>query len=386
MKICFTGDLFLGGDLLNKSTEEIINIDIFNNADKRVVNLEQPISDNDTIEDKCTLFTGSFATKQLSSMRIGAVNLAHNHIQDKGLDAISETIEHLNMSNIGSFGAGTNLEEAKEPYYIDKNIAIFGYCEFDKPYLRQIELAEDNKAGVNPLRYENILNDLDKLKEDKKAILYFHWGREHVYLPPYHDIELSKKLLEDNRVLLIVGMHPHRPQGYIEHNNKRAYMCLGNFLFPNFYIKPPTQIYYPETKPQSVDTTRQYHGVYKTTYKKWRWINRVSLILEYDTKTNTVQHKIAIQDDNNPAVSELNGIKEKFILVFIWFLSKVYTMPKFIYNPIEKTNTFIVYKIWRGQIYWFQLKQLVKQFGIIEFSKKFLNKVNRKLRKIINAN
>ncbi|HIP12836.1 MAG TPA: hypothetical protein EYG73_08985 [Arcobacter sp.] len=382
MKICFTGDLFLGGDLLNKSTEDIVDIDIFNNADKRVVNLEQPISDNDTAEDKCTLFTGSFATKQLNGMKIDAVNLAHNHIQDKGLDAISETIEHLNMSNIGSFGAGSNSEEAKEPYYIDKNIAIFGYCEFDKPYLRQIELAEDNKAGVNPLRYENILNDLDKLKEDKKAILYFHWGREHVFLPPRYDIELAKKLLDDDRVLLIVGMHPHRPQGYIEHNNKRAYMCLGNFLFPNFYINPPTQIYYPEIKPQSVDTTRQYHAVYKTTYKKWRWINRVSLILEYNTKTNTVQHKIAIQDDNNPTVSELNGIKEKFILVFIWFLSKVYTMPKFIYNPIEKTNTFIVYKIWRGQIYWFRLKQL----GIIEFSKKFLNKVNRKLRKIINAN
>jgi len=45
-------------------------------------------------------------------------------------------------------------------------------------------------------------------------------------------------------------------------------------------------------------------------------------------------------------------------------------------------NTFIVYKIWRGQIYWFHLKQL----GIIEFSKKFLNKVNKKLRKVISAN
>ena len=380
MKICFTGDLFLGGDLLNKSTEDIVNIDIFNNADKRVVNLEQPISDNDTIEDKCTLFTGSFATKQLNSMKIDAVNLAHNHIQDKGLDAISETIEHLNMSNIGSFGAGSNLKEAKEPYYIDKNIAIFGYCEFDKPYLRQIELAEDNKAGVNPLRYENILNDLDKLKEDKKAILYFHWGREHVYLPPHHDIELSKKLLEDDRVLLIVGMHSHRPQGYIEHNNKRAYMCLGNFLFPNFFIKPPTQIYYPKEIPKVFDITRQYLDVYNLTYKKWRWINRVSLVLEFDTKTKQVKHTLVLQDDDKPMVRELKGLQNSIVLTLIWVLSKFYRLPKFIYIPIEKINSFIVYRIWRGQIYWFQYKQI----GIVEFSKMFLKQVKRKLLKVVN--
>jgi len=104
--------------------------------------------------------------------------------------------------------------------------------------------------------------------------------RTWFFLPPYEDIQLAKKLLEDERVLLIVGMHPHRPpRGYIEHNGKRAYMCLGNFLFPNFYIKPPTQIYYPEKLPQKCDITRQYHSVFNPTYKKWKWINKVSIIL-----------------------------------------------------------------------------------------------------------
>ena len=118
----------------------------------------------------------------------------------------------------------------------------------------------------------------------EKAILYFHWGREHVFLPTYDDIQLVKKLLEDERVLLIVGMHPHRPQGYIEHNNKKAYMCLGNFLFPNFFIKPPAQIYNPKNIPEKIDITRQYHKVFKQTYKKWRWINRISLVLTFTNK------------------------------------------------------------------------------------------------------
>ena len=266
MKLCFTGDLFLGGDLLDKSAKDIIQIKTFYEVDKRIVNLEQPISDNKKVEDKCTLFTGSNAITRLKEMKIDAVNLAHNHIQDKGIECICETIEHLKRGKIGYFGAGCNLKEAKKSYFITDEIAIFGYCEFGKPYLKQIEVATEEKPGINPLRYENILDDLNSLKENQKAILYFHWGREHVFLPPHSDIELAKKLLEDDRVLLIIGMHAHRPQGYIEHNGKRAYMCLGNFLFPNFYIKPPTQIYYPKQKPNKFDTTRQYHGVYKTTY------------------------------------------------------------------------------------------------------------------------
>jgi len=376
MNIVFTGDLFLGGDLLNKSCKDIIKIQKFYKANKRVVNLEQPISDNKQVEDKCTLFTGSEAIVQLKEMKIDAVNLAHNHIQDKGIEGICETIEHLKRGNIRFFGAGCNIKEAKKSYFITEDIAIFGYCEFGKPYLRQIEVATEEKPGVNPLRYENILDDLDSLKENQKAILYFHWGREHVFLPPYEDIQLAKKLLEDERVLLIVGMHPHRPQGYIEHNGKRAYMCLGNFLFPNFYIKPPTQIYYPEKLPQKCDITRQYHSVFNVTYKKWKWINRVSIILDFDLENQKINHFFAIQDDDEPSVEELKGKKRFFMSKFINFLSLIYRLPKYIYLPLEKISTFITYKLWKFGIYKFWIKQL----GVQGFSKKFLEKLKRELK------
>jgi poly-gamma-glutamate synthesis protein (capsule biosynthesis protein) len=376
MNVVFTGDVFLGGDLLNNSAKNVINIDAFNNANKRVVNLEQPISDNNNIEDKCTLFTGSYAIRQLQEMNINAVNLAHNHIQDKGLEGISETIKHLEKVGIGHFGAGKDIYEAKKPYKLDNEILIFGYCEYGKPYLKQIEVADEKKAGINPLRYENIIEDLNTLKSNQKAILYFHWGREHVFLPPYEDIKLAKKLLEDDRVLLIVGMHAHRPQGYIEHNGKRAYMCLGNFLFPNFFIKPPTQIYYPEKKLLHYDITRQYHSVHKITYKKWRWINRVSIMLKYNTTTKDIEHLLTMQDDDEVKVTKLNGFANTLMNLFIEILSFVYKMPPYIYIPLEKINTFVVYKIWKGQIYFFHLKQL----GIMRFSKKFFSKILKKIK------
>ena len=86
MKICFTGDLFLGGDLLNKDTSDIVNVTSFTNADRRVVNLEQAISDTNAVADKCTLFTDSLSMDRLKELNVQAVNMANNHIQDKGIN------------------------------------------------------------------------------------------------------------------------------------------------------------------------------------------------------------------------------------------------------------------------------------------------------------
>ena len=368
MKIVFTGDVFLGGDLLNKSAESIITSNTFENADKIIVNLEQPISDNECIADKCTLHTGSSAIEKLKQLNTVAVNLAHNHIQDKENDGIIETIEHLDAFNIGHFGAGKNIRDAKNPYWIDDKTCILGYCEFGRPYLKQIQVATDVEPGVNPLRYDSIIKDLNKLPEGTKAFLYFHWGREHVWFPPRGDIELAKELLKDERVLLIIGMHCHRIQGYIEHNGKRAYMSLGNFLFPNFFIKPPTQITYPETLPEKYMTTRQYHSVSQLTYKKWRIVNRVSLILEYNTETQSVTHIPVIQDDDKPRVKEVTGLSRKLVLSLVKMLSLFYQLPTKIYNPVEQLSTFIVYMLWILQIYIFQIKQYGLKYSMKKFT------------------
>jgi poly-gamma-glutamate synthesis protein (capsule biosynthesis protein) len=379
MKICFTGDLFLGGDLLNKHCKNIVSSNVFNSADVRIVNLEQPISDTPYIEDKCTLYTGSYALKQLNELKINAVNLAHNHIQDKGLEAIEETIHHLNSVGIGHYGAGKNILKAQEPYWITDSLCILGYCEFDKPYLRQIVVATPEKPGINPLRLAKIKADLNNLEVGKKAILYFHWGMEHVWLPPAEDIALAKTLLEDARVVTIIGMHAHRIQGIVKHANKKAYMCLGNFIFPNFHIKPPVQIFYPteDEKKKVKYTTRQYLAVFKPTYKKWRWVNRVSLILDFCTKSNQIRHVFVVQNDNLPEVKELKGVGLYFYKFWLVFLTLTYKLPPPIYSRLWKMHTFEVKLAWRLQILWFYLKQL----GIKGFSKKGLQYVRKKLKK-----
>ena len=108
---------------------------------------------------------------------------------------------------LGHFGAGKTIYESERAYFISNDIALIGYCEFGKPYLKKIALAGENQPGVNPLRYEKIKKDLDNLPEGTSAVLYFHWGMEHVWFPPPGDIKLAKRLLEDDR-LNDYRMHP----------------------------------------------------------------------------------------------------------------------------------------------------------------------------------
>jgi poly-gamma-glutamate capsule biosynthesis protein CapA/YwtB (metallophosphatase superfamily) len=136
-ELLFTGDLFLGGDLHRKKARDVVRSIAFQTADKRIVNLEQPISDNNKVADKCTLYTSSCAVDQLNELKIDAVNLAHNHIQDKEDEGIIETIAFLSQSEIGHFGAGKNISEAQKPFWINDKLCVLGFCEFNRPYLKQ---------------------------------------------------------------------------------------------------------------------------------------------------------------------------------------------------------------------------------------------------------
>ena len=378
MRVCFTGDVFLGGDLSGKPCGDLVNVDVFNRADKRIINLEQPISDTLFIEDKCTLYTGSVALQQLNDLKIDALNLANNHIQDKGLEAIGETVGHLNNSKIGHFGAGIDISTAAIPFSLTEEIVILSYCDFDKPYLRDVAVANSGTPGINPLRFSKIRHDLDSLPDKTKAILYFHWGMEHVWLPLADDIKLAKKLLEDERVITIIGMHPHRVQGVVKHAGKKAYMCLGNFIFPNFYIKPPVQIFYPTEEERELVkyTTKMYLPVYEPTYKKWRWVNRVSLVLDFCTETKEINHTFVVQNDESPHITDLKSIDLYFFRSLFRFLSLIYNLPTPVYSFFWVLHAFQVKLTWRLQIRWFHLKQL----GLTRFLQKALNYISRKFK------
>lgn len=335
MKIIFAGDCFIGGDLEQSSYKRNVLYKLFYEADLRIVNLEQAISDNNFVADKCTLYSNTESIANLKKNKIDVVNLANNHIQDKGLEGIKETIEILEKNNIKSFGAGSCLKEARKPILINKEIALLGYCEFGKKYLKQIQIADHNCPGVATILFDEIIKDIDLLPKNMKVIIYFHWGKENVWFPPFNDIKLARKLLKNKKVISIIGMHSHLPQGFISYKNKKAYMSLGNFLFPNFFIEPRIQLVSKNKikEDKRYDTTYNYHKVFNTTKKKWSLKNRISIFVTLDTDTLKTNYFFALQLKKFPLVIKPNLFLRIFLNLMIILLNIIYKLPKFLYLP-----------------------------------------------------
>lgn len=219
-------------------------------------------------------------------------------------------------------------------------------------------------GGINPLYYKKVKSDLSFLPKGKKAILYFHFGKEHVRLPPYENILLVKKLLDDERVLLIIGVHPHRIQGNILHNGKYAFMSIGNFLYPNCFILPP---YHTVEEPgilkniEQYKITREEHNVKHLTYKKTCLRCRISMVIRLDTETYKIDHKFTFQDDNIPKVKEINNFLSFFIEIYVCFLSMLYKFPCTMYKLLEKLDNLYCYTILYSKIFVFQ----IMDFGIL---------------------
>ncbi len=339
MKVCFTGDLFLGGDIINSNSEQFVLSQEYYAADIRVSNLEQSFgSKKNRKDDKCTLYADPQSLSIAGLLKLDVAALSNNHIQDTGDDGIRSTIRLLKKNSISYFGAGQNIDEARAPYWIDNNTCVLGYCESGKPYLKKVQKATKNSPGVNPLSYDNILRDLNEVPDNAKAILHFHWGREHVALPEYDLIKLAKKLLAHEKVLCIIGLHAHRIQGVVKHQGKKAYMCIGNFIVPNFYIEPQTHIAYPKSFSEKVLTTKNYHFVGKLTYKKWSLKNRISLLVFVDIQKNTIHHIPMYQLPNQPMVKELIGFRKKLVFLTAKWYSLLYQLPKPAYIALQKAN------------------------------------------------
>jgi len=64
----------------------------------------------------------------------------------------------------------------------------------------------------------------------QNTIVNLHWGYEHTEVPAPFQRELAHKLI-DAGADLIIGHHPHVPQGVEEYKGRKIYYSLGNFNF-----------------------------------------------------------------------------------------------------------------------------------------------------------
>lgn len=326
--ICFVGDLFAGGTLLHEEPKDRVRSSVYREADIRIANLEHAIGTGDPIPKKSTLHSPPKAIEYLKELSIDAVSLANNHIHDLGPSGITETVTRLQSAGIDCFGAGKSIQEAAKPYQVNDELVVIGYCAYDAPSLTKIQIASEDAPGVNPLSRQKIIADLENLETATRAILFVHWGIENSWVPPSDVVDLAEDLLRHPKVAGIIGTHPHRVQGYTSFGCKRAYFSIGDFLIPDFYLKPPVSVtnVSPDVEPRY--ETNRYHPVTKLTRKTRTATSRVSLLVTYDTRRETFGHTPLYQTADDTVVRELTGKDEQRVRRWVSLSKRIAEGPR----------------------------------------------------------
>jgi len=228
--------VLFGGDTYFKNNPEIDEkiINIVRRVDYFVINLEAPILNNKLRFEKrlksgLNLYQKEDIIKVFKKLKIRYIGGANNHIMDFGIEGIKSTIEILDKNNIFHSGFGMNLKQMNSPLELENtNIQILclGEDEFGA--------SKGDNPGYYSLYDDKILDQIKNLKKYNKFIVIFaHGGGEEIPLPSNYIHDRFRQFI-DNGADLIIGHHPHVPQGYEEYKSKLIFYSLGNFIHSSF--------------------------------------------------------------------------------------------------------------------------------------------------------
>ena len=217
----FTGDVMPGARAVDETPDPGL-LRQFKEADLIVGNLECPVvSAPPAAVDmrKIPLWSDASNLPVIESFGFTHVSLNNNHIFDlfeKGLDETKRLLDDR-----GIRGFGIDYGELSQYRRVSVNGITLG--------MAAVNWVETQFCG----HLFRDLGDLDvaSLKRDCDfLIMFLHWGDDHNIFINADQQEAGRRLI-DQGADLIIGHHPHVPQGYEVYKGRYIFYSLGNFIF-----------------------------------------------------------------------------------------------------------------------------------------------------------
>lgn len=292
MRLLFCGDIMPGGVLpyqegfIDSSVQSFLS-----QFDFRIGTLECAVGnglpyDEEKMRRKMNIiYVRDEDIYRIKEMAFDVVSLANNHAWDMGVEGLKNTIRHLEEMGIQYCGAGMNIEEASRPAVVTKDgisVALLAYCMCDEPLFGHIEVAEENKPGICPLFMDKVVEDIKAAKKKyDKVVVIPHWGKEYSYAPLPEIVDMAKQMAKAGADA-VMGGHPHQVQPLVRIHGVPVCFCLGNFLFPDFYMEPPRPMWYPDASvdlTQIPDIERYIFPIKERSRRVWRPVSRYSRVV-----------------------------------------------------------------------------------------------------------
>jgi len=164
----------------------------------------------------------------LANWSITVVNVANNHILEHGRDCAVDTVNRLRSAGIKIVGAGRKgtfergLQRA-ELVINNQTVTVLAICLLKEKY------AFDGGAKLN-----EFLREVHSLSgQNKFTIVSVHWGDELIDRPGALQLDIGQQFLNAG-ANLVIGHHPHVPQGVEHRDGGLIAYSLGNFIFDSF--------------------------------------------------------------------------------------------------------------------------------------------------------
>ncbi|MFU8769806.1 MAG: CapA family protein [Desulfotignum sp.] len=200
-------------------------------ADLKIFNLEAPFSRTGTfiVKSGASFRADPGYAAALKILSVDAVTLANNHVWDCGRAGFEHTLETLSLHNIRWTGAGRNQAVAAAPLVLEKNRLKVGILNFSEGEdLTAATPQEPGVMGWEPALMEAQVKALRSTVD--LVVVIAHCGIEYLPFPPPYVTAAFQGLAEAGADL-VVGHHPHVPQGLQIHRNTPLFYSLGNFVF-----------------------------------------------------------------------------------------------------------------------------------------------------------
>ena len=197
----------------------------------RMVNLECPLVDDGTPVHKsgAVLKGVSGHISGLTAVPFEVATLGNNHVFDYGIDAFVHTRDLLHQHGIQSTGAGMSLAEAEKPLKVTANGVNIGIISFSEG--EDLSAAADGVPGVLGWEVDRVIEQVKEIRPHVHVIVVIcHGGVEYIPFPPPYLSDALQRIANAGTDL-VIGHHPHVPQGIQIHNNVPICYSLGNFVF-----------------------------------------------------------------------------------------------------------------------------------------------------------
>lgn len=211
-------------------------------AEITVGNLESTLStDGEPTQGGDSFGADPDALEAVERAGFDLISLANNHVGDYGRRAMLETFTEFDDRKIDYFGAGPDLDRARQPAVITDGEISIGFIGTES--IGETPAATGSRPGTNRLNMpprtgpldtdalDRITGDIARLKERVDLVIVIpHWGTQYTHVPEQSQRRAARTFAQAGADL-VIGGHPHWVQGWETFGDTTVVHSLGNFVF-----------------------------------------------------------------------------------------------------------------------------------------------------------